>query len=166
VLYVFWHNNGKYLIVDHSDYMKNDKNAGKLIIFVTGALLVIVSGTLTAQKYHSDVITNESIIKLISGQDGLEDKSGKAFALSELKLFITPGDFEAKLELESWMLEKKPRGMNETNTAMENKFESIEEKLALEAWMIQAFKLEDKILEEDLDLEDWMLGDVTWFTPN
>ena len=72
------------MIVVHSGCMRDIKIAGKLIIFVAGSLLIILSGTLSSQKYHPDVITNESIIKLISGQDGLEDKYGKAFALTEL----------------------------------------------------------------------------------
>ena len=47
-------------------------------------------------------------------------------------------------------------------TAMKNSFKSIEGMLALEAWMIQAFKLEDKILEGDIVLKDRVVGDVSF----
>ena len=146
--------------------MRTDKKPGELIVFVAVTLLFIFSGTMSAQKHQADVITNESIIKLISGPGRLVDENGKTFVLTELKQFIDPGVYEEKIELESWMIEQNIRKINETNTAMENKFESIDERLALEAWMMQAFKLEDKILEEDLELEDWMLGDTSWFPPN
>lgn len=49
---------------------------------------------------------------------------------------------------------------------MEDKFEPIEEKLALEAWMMQAFRLEDKILEEELEPGGWMYWNAAWFSPN
>ncbi len=153
-------------IIGHYESMRKDKKAGKLIVFVAVALLFILSGNMSAQKFHPEVFTNELIIKLISGKDGLEDKNGKTFVLTELKQFTDPGVYEEGLKLESWILERDTWRINETNTAMENKFESIEEKLALEAWMMQAFKLEDKILEEELELEEWMLWDPSWFTPN
>ena len=142
--------------------MRKDKKTAVLIVFVAVALLFIYSGVMSAQKHHPDVITNESI----TGSGGLMENNGKTFVLTELKQFIDPGVYEEKIELESWMIDKNFRQINKTNTAMEDKFESIEERLALEVWMMQAFKLEDKILEEDLELEDWMLGDISWFPSN
>jgi hypothetical protein len=32
--------------------------------------------------------------------------------------------------------------------------------------MIQTFKLEDRILEADLEVEEWMLADTEWFEMN
>jgi hypothetical protein len=120
----------------------------------------------TGQKYHPAVITNELIIRLFSGKAGLENKYGKTFVITELKQFIDQGVYKKELELGSWMLGKKSWKINGINTAMENNFEYIEEKLAFEAWMMQAFKLEDRIMEEDFELEDWMFWDISWFTPN
>ncbi len=49
---------------------------------------------------------------------------------------------------------------------MEKEFVPIEKELALEAWMLQTFKLDDKLLEEDLELEDWMVANIQWFELN
>ena len=46
---------------------------------------------------------------------------------------------------------------------MDFEFVHVEKELALEAWMTQTFKLEDKILEEDLEIEYWILADTEWF---
>ena len=146
--------------------MRTEKKTAELIVFVAVVLLFMFSGTMLAQKHNPDIITHEKIIELISGSGVLVENNGKTFVLTELKQFIAPGVYEEKIELESWMLDINDRQINKTNTAMDNKFESIDERLALEVWMMQAFKLEDKILEEDLELEDWMLGDTSWFPPN
>ncbi len=95
-----------------------------------------------------------------------KDKNGKTFALTGLSHFIDPGVYEEEIKLESWILGRDSWIINERNTAMENNFESIDEKLAMEVWMMQVFKLEDKIPEGELELEGWMLWDASCFTPN
>lgn len=49
---------------------------------------------------------------------------------------------------------------------MEQDFVRIEKELALEAWMLQTFRLEDKILEEDLVIEGWLNPNIAWFELN
>ena len=49
---------------------------------------------------------------------------------------------------------------------MDFEFVHAEKELALEAWMTQTFKLEDKLLEEDLEIEYWMPADIEWFEVN
>ena len=41
-----------------------------------------------------------------------------------------------------------------------------EKELALEAWMLQTFKLEDKLLEEDLVIDEWLVAEIRWFELN
>lgn len=51
-------------------------------------------------------------------------------------------------------------------TEMEYNFIRVEGKLALDAWMMQAFRLEDKVLEEEFEFEDWMFGNDLWISLN
>jgi len=75
-------------------------------------------------------------------------------------------DYDEMVELEEWMLDNRSWLTIKDDDEMEFNFEHIEDDLALEAWMMQTFWLEDKILEEELELENWMLGDPEWFTQN
>ena len=49
---------------------------------------------------------------------------------------------------------------------MEKYFIPVEKELALEAWMLQTFKLDDKLLQEDLLLDGWLKADIKWFELN
>ena len=51
-------------------------------------------------------------------------------------------------------------------TAMKFNFIPIEGKLAMEAWMMQLFRLEDKVLEEEFEFGDWMFGNDLWIFLN
>ena len=59
----------------------------------------------------------------------------------------------------SWTLKKN-------FSIMDFEFIHAEKELALEAWMTQTFKLEDRIPEEDITVEEWMLADTDWFEMN
>lgn len=49
---------------------------------------------------------------------------------------------------------------------MKFEFEHIEKELAMEAWIMYAFKIYDKILEEDLDFGRWLKADLRLFEMN
>lgn len=49
---------------------------------------------------------------------------------------------------------------------MKNEYVSAEKELALEAWMNQTFRLDDKLLEEGLDLGEWLVAEIRWFELN
>ena len=49
---------------------------------------------------------------------------------------------------------------------MEKDFIPVEKELALEVWMLQTFRLDDKLLQEDLVVEKWMAAEILWFELN
>ena len=49
---------------------------------------------------------------------------------------------------------------------MKNDYVPAEKELALEAWMLQTFRLDDKLLEEDMDLGEWLVPEIQWFELN
>ena len=49
---------------------------------------------------------------------------------------------------------------------MEAEFTHIEKELALEAWILYAFKIYDMLLEEDLEYGGWLKADLMWFNRN
>ena len=49
---------------------------------------------------------------------------------------------------------------------MKNVYVPAEKELALEAWMLQTFKLEDKLLEEDMVIDSWLVAEIRWFELN
>lgn len=73
---------------------------------------------------------------------------------------------EREVRFETWMIDESSWTLKKNFSIMDFNFIHAEKELALEAWMTQTFKLEDRILEEDLDLEDWMLADTEWFEMN
>lgn len=73
---------------------------------------------------------------------------------------------EREVGFESWMIDESSWTPEKNFSIMDFEFVHAEKELALEAWMTQTFKLEDRILEEDLDLEYWMLSDTEWFEMN
>ena len=68
--------------------------------------------------------------------------------------------------LEAWMIDDSSWKLKKNFSIMDFEFIHAEKELALEAWMTQTFKLEDRILEEDLAIEEWMLADTDWFEKN
>jgi hypothetical protein len=80
------------------------------------------------------------------------------------KDFVDKG--EREVGLETWMIDESSWAFMKNFTVMDDEFIHAEKELALEAWMTQTFKLEDRILEEDLTLEEWMLADTEWFEMN
>lgn len=73
---------------------------------------------------------------------------------------------EREVGFESWMTDESAWFLKNNKPIMEFNFVHAEKELALEAWMTQTFKLEDRILEQDLVLEEWMLADTDWFERN
>lgn len=73
---------------------------------------------------------------------------------------------EREVGFETWMIDESSWRLNKNFSIMDFEFVHAEKELALEAWMTQTFKLEDRIPEEDLTLEDWMLADTEWFQMN
>ena len=73
---------------------------------------------------------------------------------------------EREVEFETWMIDESSWTLKKNFSIMDFEFVHAEKELALEAWMTQTFKLEDKILEEDLVIEEWMLADTDWFEMN
>jgi hypothetical protein len=49
---------------------------------------------------------------------------------------------------------------------MEKDFIPVEKELALEAWMTQTFKLDDKLLQEDIAFDKWLIAEIQWFELN
>ena len=49
---------------------------------------------------------------------------------------------------------------------MKQVYISAEKELALEAWMQQTFRLDDKLLEEDMDFGNWLVPEIQWFELN
>ena len=49
---------------------------------------------------------------------------------------------------------------------MEKHFIPAEKELALEAWMLQTFRLDDTLLQEDLVIEAWLAAELYWFELN
>ena len=49
---------------------------------------------------------------------------------------------------------------------MESEFVHIEKELAIEAWIMYAFKIYDMLLQEDLDLDGWLKADLEMFEMN
>lgn len=66
----------------------------------------------------------------------------------------------------TWMIDESYWLLKKNISVMEFEFEHAEKELALEAWMTQTFKLEDRMLEEDLVFDEWMLVDTDWFEMN
>ena len=75
-------------------------------------------------------------------------------------------DSETEVGFEKWMIDKTSWTDHKNISIMDFEFVHAEKDLALEAWMTQTFKLEDRILEEDLEIEEWMLADADWFEMN
>ena len=73
---------------------------------------------------------------------------------------------EREVGFEKWMIDESFWSPEKNVSIMEFEFIHAEKELALEAWMTQTFKLEDRILEEDLVVEEWMLADTDWFVYN
>ncbi len=142
-----------------------DKSSGNNIrILIIGLTLLIYTGSLFSQlSYEITLQKEDNGFEIILGNIHVID-FGKAFVVGLNEQFSNDIVFEKDVSLEQWMLEKESWINVKNNEDME--FEHVEEQLALEAWMIQAFKLEDKILEEDLKLEEWMLADTDWVGRN
>ena len=49
---------------------------------------------------------------------------------------------------------------------MEPDFIHIEKDLALEAWIMYAFKIYDILLQEDFEFDGWLKGDLNQFEQN
>ena len=49
---------------------------------------------------------------------------------------------------------------------MEPEFIHIEKELAIEAWIMYAFKIYDMLLQEDLEFDRWLKADLDWFERN
>jgi hypothetical protein len=49
---------------------------------------------------------------------------------------------------------------------MEKDFIPVEKELALEAWMLQTFRLDDKLLQEDMIFDQWLVAEIQWFELN
>ena len=49
---------------------------------------------------------------------------------------------------------------------MDKDFIPIEKELALEAWMLQTFKLDDKLLGKDFVIFGWLQAEIQWFELN
>ncbi|MFC2080818.1 hypothetical protein ACFLR8_01245 [Bacteroidota bacterium] len=49
---------------------------------------------------------------------------------------------------------------------MEPDFVHIEKDLAMEAWIMYAFKIYDKLLEEDLEFDGWLKTNLKLFELN
>ena len=73
---------------------------------------------------------------------------------------------EREVRFEDWMIDGYSWTLKKNVSTMDFEFIHAEKELALEAWMTQTFKLEDRILEEDLSIEEWMLADTDWFEMN
>ncbi len=73
---------------------------------------------------------------------------------------------EKEVGFEAWMIDDSSWKLKKIFSIMDFEFVHAEKELALEAWMTQTFKLEDRILEEDIDLDYWMLADTEWFEMN
>ena len=73
---------------------------------------------------------------------------------------------EREVRFEKWMIEESSWKVQKNVSIMDFEFVHAEKELALEAWMTQTFKLEDRILEEDLTIEEWMVADIDWFEMN
>jgi hypothetical protein len=73
---------------------------------------------------------------------------------------------EREVGFEKWMIDEYSWTLKRNNSIMDFEFIHAEKELALEAWMTQTFKLEDRILEVDLEVEEWMLADTEWFEMN
>jgi hypothetical protein len=73
---------------------------------------------------------------------------------------------EREVGLERWMTDQSSWLPEKNKPIMEFNFVPAEKELALEAWMTQTFKLEDRILEKDIAVEEWMLADTDWFERN
>ncbi len=73
---------------------------------------------------------------------------------------------EREIGFETWMTDKSSWTLKKNISIMDFEFVHAEKELALEAWMTQTFKLEDRILEENLTLEEWMVADIDWFEMN
>jgi hypothetical protein len=74
---------------------------------------------------------------------------------------------EKEVGFEKWMIDESSWSHKQNISTMEFEFVPAEKELALEAWMTQTFKLEDRVVEEeDLAVEEWMLADTEWFEMN
>ena len=73
---------------------------------------------------------------------------------------------EREVGFETWMIDESSWTLRKNISLMDFEFVHAEKELALEAWMTQTFKLEDRILEEDIAIEEWMLADTEWFEMN
>ena len=73
---------------------------------------------------------------------------------------------EREVGFETWMIDESSWTLRKNISLMDFEFVHAEKELALEAWMTQTFKLEDRILEEEVALEEWMLADTEWFEMN
>ena len=73
---------------------------------------------------------------------------------------------EREVGFETWMIDESSWTLKKNISLMDFEFVHAEKELALEAWMTQTFKLEDRILEEEVALEEWMLADTEWFEMN
>jgi hypothetical protein len=73
---------------------------------------------------------------------------------------------EREVGFETWMIDESSWTLKKNISIMDFEFIHAEKELALEAWMTQTFKLEDRILEEDLIIEEWMLANTEWFEMN
>jgi hypothetical protein len=72
----------------------------------------------------------------------------------------------AEARVETWMVDESSWLPEKNISIMEFEYVPAEKELALEAWMTQTFRLEDRLIEEDLSLEYWMLSDADWFEMN
>ena len=52
------------------------------------------------------------------------------------------------------------------HTNMEPDFLHIEKELAIEAWIMYAFKIYDMLLQEDFEFDGWLKADENWYQPN
>ena len=73
---------------------------------------------------------------------------------------------EREVGFQTWMIDESSWTLKKNFSIMDFEFIHAEKELALEAWMTQTFKLEDRILEEEVALEEWMLADTEWFEMN
>jgi hypothetical protein len=75
-------------------------------------------------------------------------------------------NIEREVGFEKWMTDGSSWTKKRNNSIMDFEFVHAEKELALEAWMTQTFKLEDRMPEEDISVEEWMLADTEWFEMN
>jgi hypothetical protein len=141
--------------------MKTKNNVQKTVLRSAAVVVsfVLISLTVTAQEFWKAVLTNSSFNQIALAMVETSKKTNAPASAtgnsSNSTFYVT--DYDAKLEIENWMTDNNSYRADFIQPAAKD------ENLQVEDWMLgdQIFEIANET-EDPLTLENWMIISKTW----